>query len=65
MLGLRTAFGISLSEYRTRFGEDFLFGREEKLKLYEKLGYLLFEGDTIRLTEKGFYVSNAILCEIL
>ena len=65
MLGLRTAFGISLSEYRARFCEDFLLGREEKLKLYEKLGYLLFEGDNIRLTEKGFYVSNAILCEIL
>lgn len=65
MLGLRTAFGISLSEYRARFCEDFLFGREEKLKLYAKLGYLLLEGDTIRLTEKGFYVSNAILCEIL
>ncbi len=65
MLGLRTSFGISLREYRARFGSDFLHDREEKLSLYEKLGYLLRDGDCLRLTEKGFYVSNAILCEIL
>ena len=65
MLGLRTSFGISLSEYRVRFGKDFSEGREETLALYARLGYLISDGDRLALTEKGFYVSNAILCEIL
>ena len=65
MLGLRTSFGISLSEYRSRFGMDFSEGREEALALYARLGYLAAAGDRLALTEKGFYVSNAILCEIL
>lgn len=65
MLGLRTALGISPSEYRARFGKDFSSGREESLSLYTRLGYLRSEEDRLFLTEKGFYVSNAILSEIL
>ena len=65
MLGLRTSFGISLSEYRRRFGADFLAGREQKLSLYRRLGYLSFDGDRVFLTERGFFVSNALLCELI
>lgn len=65
MLGLRTAFGISLSEYRRRFGRDLLKEKEEQIALYARLGYLCMEGDRLYLTERGFYVSNAILCEFL
>ena len=65
MLGLRTSFGISLSEYKERFCKDFSEGREEAIALYARLGYLASVGDRLALTEKGFYVSNAILCEIL
>ncbi len=65
MLGLRTSFGISLCEYRARFGKDFFAGREEALALYRRLGYLSVEDDRLYLTERGFYVSNAILCQIL
>ena len=65
MLGLRTAFGISLSEHRRRFGRDLLKEKEEQIALYARLGYLCMEGDRLYLTERGFYVSNAILCEFL
>lgn len=65
MLGLRTAQGISLSEYSRRFGESFTAGKEDALSLYTRLGYLLIEEDRLALTERGFYVSNSILCEIL
>ncbi len=65
MLGLRTSFGISLSEYRTRFGEDLLLGKEEKIDLYQGLGYLSRASDRLALTEKGFYLSNAIICELI
>ncbi len=65
MLGLRTAFGISLAEYRRRFGRDLLLEKEEQIALYAHLGYLCIEGDRLYLTEQGFYLSNAILCEIM
>ena len=65
MLGLRLSEGISLSEYKRRFGKDFLFGKEEKINAYINTGYIIKTQDRIALTEKGFYVSNAILTELL
>jgi oxygen-independent coproporphyrinogen-3 oxidase len=65
MLALRTSEGFSLIDYKSRFFEDFLSGREEKLKKYEKLGYLVLSFDRIFLTEKGFYLSNLILSDLL
>lgn len=65
MLGLRLKRGISLSEYKSLYKTDFLIGRREKISFFQKNGYLTFDGDRIALTEKGFYVSNAILSDLL
>ena len=65
MLKLRLKSGFSLSEYRERFGRSFLDGRESAIANMEKNGLLKLENDRIFLTEKGFYVSNGILVEIL
>lgn len=65
MLGLRLKRGISLSEYKSLYKTDFLIGRMEKISSFQRNGYLTFDGDRIALTEKGFYVSNAILSDLL
>ena len=65
MLALRLKEGLSLSEYREKFGKDFLFGKEEKINSFKKLGLLELEADRLSLTDKGFYVSNTILSELL
>ena len=65
MLGLRLAEGFSLSDYRKRFGEDFYQSRSEIIDSFIREGYLLIENDRIFLTERGFYVSNAILTELI
>jgi oxygen-independent coproporphyrinogen-3 oxidase len=65
MLALRLKDGFSLCEYREKFGEDFLKERKEKLEKYENLGLLEIKNGRIYLTERGFYVSNAILSDIL
>lgn len=65
MLGLRLAEGISLSEYKSRFGMDFILGREKKLDKLCKAGYLIISSDRLSLTEKGFYVSNSIINELI
>ncbi len=65
MLGLRTLRGISESEYFSRFGESLDKRYGEKMRKYEALGLLLRCGDGIRLSERGFEVSNTILSELL
>ncbi len=65
MLGLRLAEGISLDEYKYRFGRDFLSGREKIIDDLKVGGYLSVDNGRIRLTEKGFYVSNSILTELI
>ncbi len=65
MLRLRLREGISIEEYRARFSKDFTDGRMAALQRYEREGLLVFQQGRIRLTERGFYLSNAILAEIL
>ena len=65
MLGLRLRSGISLSEYKKRFGRDLYASRRDTVDRLVRLGYMSFDGDRLALTERGFYVSNTILTELL
>ena len=65
MLGLRTADGISKSEFLARFDVDFDEKYGKKVEKFKKMGYFCEKGDALALTESGFEVSNAILTEIL
>ena len=65
MLALRLKEGMSLSEYKRLFSQDFLDGRIAKVKKYIDSGYMEISFDRIAFTYKGFYVSNAILTELL
>ena len=58
--------GISISGFKKRFGEDIfsLFG--EKLKFHlEKTKMLKLRGDKILLSEKAYYVCNAVMCDFV
>ena len=65
MLHLRMADGFSLSEYKALFGIDFCIGREKIIEKLAGLELLEQNADILSLTEKGFYVSNAILTELI
>jgi oxygen-independent coproporphyrinogen-3 oxidase len=65
MLALRLSSGFSLSEYQEKFGLDFLSSNREKVDRYIEEGYMHLKGDRISLSEKGFYVSNTILTDLL
>ncbi len=65
MMRLRLAEGFSLTDYRARFGRDFTDGRSEAVERYRSLGYLTVTDDRISLTERGFYISNTILSDLL
>lgn len=65
MMRLRLIEGISLADYRSRFGADFTRGRESIIERFLSLGLLSVSEDSLSLTERGFYLSNTILAEIL
>ena len=65
MMRLRLAEGISLGEYESRFGIPFTEGREEKLARYRDLGLITENCGRLSFTERGFYLSNAVMADIL
>ena len=65
MLKLRTKDGFSLSEYEEHFGISFTLGKEQVIEKLKDEGLIVFSDDRIALTERGFYLSNSILVEIL
>ena len=65
MLALRLSEGLSLTAYEMRFSHSFVDGREEKIARYVDGGYMHRAGDRLAFTERGFYVSNAILADLL
>ena len=65
MLALRLSEGLSFEEYRRSFGKDFLLGKTEKLNMLAAAGLVNLTSEGLSLTEKGFYVSNSIICELI
>ena len=65
MLRLRLAEGLSTLEYENKFGAPFAIGKENTVADFVKYGLLKINGERISLTEKGFYLSNHILAQLL
>lgn len=62
---MRTLWGVSLSEVRERFGEALLTHGVRSAQPYVKAGLLLREGDVLRLSEKGVFLSDGIISDLL
>ncbi|MBR4874822.1 MAG: radical SAM family heme chaperone HemW [Clostridia bacterium] len=65
ILGLRKTEGISKQEFFSRFNENVEEKYENVIKKFTKNGLLVSDGDFIRLSDKGIYVSNTVLCEFM
>ena len=65
MLSLRTSKGIDIAELKLRLGgnlsEDFM----RKIRVFSQQGYVEADDKSIKLTEKGFLMSNAIIAELI
>ena len=64
MLGLRLTEGISLEDFATQTGVRF----EERYPIVRRMidgGFMKMENEHISFTDKGFFVSNAILAQML
>ena len=65
MLRLRLKNGLRFENLKMRFGKDLsdrIVKKAEELKKYE---VLIFDKSGIRLTEKGFLLSNSVISELL
>ncbi|MGI8551609.1 MAG: radical SAM family heme chaperone HemW [Dehalococcoidia bacterium] len=58
ILGLRLCEGLSLTEFRKRFGRDLFAIYGEKLRECSQAGLLELDGDCLRLTNRGLLLSN-------
>ena len=65
MLALRTKWGIKNGEYKAFFGKDIPKKYFKKTKKFESFGLVTTAEDEIKLTEKGFLLSNYIISEIM
>ena len=65
MLALRLSDGIDEEEFFRRFGVDFWHKYGSVCIPYTEMGLMSRRDGTVRLTESGFPVSNAILAELL
>ncbi len=65
ILGLRRSCGVSRKEFSARFSKelDACFG--DVVERFVFLGLLESNGDVVRFTEDGMYVSNTVLCELM
>ncbi len=64
MLALRLKCGVSLSEFKSRFGICFTDFFKNAQTLF-KQGLLIADGDSVRVPSDKIYVVNSILCELL
>ena len=65
ILGLRKCCGVSKKAFFDRFQEelDAIFG--DVIRRFTDCGLLESEGDNVRFTQEGIYVSNTVLCELM
>lgn len=64
-LGLRMTGGVSRKEFNERFNRDIYDVYGEVINKYCGQGYMISEGDNIRLTDKGIDISNYILADFI
>lgn len=65
MLGLRLAKGIDLEELGRLYGKDSAERLMQKCEKFKNTDLLEFDGRCVKLTQRGFLLSNAIISELL
>lgn len=65
MLNLRLTEGLKFEKFKSRFSRFPDPAFTEKAVKFEKMGFLKIDDEGIRLTERGFLLSNTIIAELL
>ena len=65
MMGLRMDRGINRSEFKKRFGVQIEEMFSKQLDKFVSLGLMKCDGENYSLTDRGFDISNSIMCEFM
>ena len=65
MLHLRLSTGIDKKEYKEKFKVDFDKKFEKQIKTYADGGFAVNTKDRFYLTDKGIFVSNAVIADFI
>ncbi len=65
MMGMRKVEGVNLKEMKDKFGIDFYGLLFENINFFVEENLLKIDNDRLSFTNRGFWVSNLILSEIL
>lgn len=65
LTGLRTMWGINLTELKNKFGEQFFQFCMENAQKYLDQKLLTREGETLKLTRKGIFISDGIMSDLM
>ena len=65
MLMLRTSDGIDEKEYESRFSESFYLKNKEKIDKFISLGLVRKTKVGYAFTDRGFDISNTLICELI
>ena len=65
MLRLRLSQGLNFAEYEEKFGEKISENTLKKMEKYEKADLVILDGEGLRLTPRGYLLSNVIIGEML
>lgn len=63
--GLRTMWGIRLNDIRRLFGESYLLYFLTQADTYLRRSLLVRDGETIRLSREGIFISDGIMSDLL
>lgn len=62
---LRTRWGASLKHVRSEFGQELHTYLQRMARLHLQRGHLEVQGDTLHLTDKGIFLSDGIISDLL
>ena len=65
MLGLRQTKGISISNLKENYNFDILIEKSKEIENLRSLGLIIVENDYLKASEKGFYVLNKIILDLV
>lgn len=63
--GLRTMWGVRLTDIRERFGEEKRLYLDRQATAYLRRGLLILKNDTLTLSEEGVFISDGIMSDLL
>ncbi|MBO5223241.1 MAG: radical SAM family heme chaperone HemW [Clostridia bacterium] len=65
MLNLRTVYGLDINDFNVKFSCDLLRDKADEISKLKKLGLVSVKNGILSATDKGFYLLNSIITELI